>query len=216
MASPFTPATIPASTFNGGTLTGSVEIDPPASENDAALIIDTTTSGNPRALDVYGITKLHGTTTPFTVYRDGVTDAHPVLALTDDGKLAVTPDINTNGAAVPALAVDAAAAITNLLRLRTGANDVWTVAKTGVVNFNAPGSGTWFSGGAGGVQILAVGAGSDIELCDAAANIIIQTTDDGKLGFYGHAAVARPNIAAVATPQSIADALVALGLCTQS
>jgi hypothetical protein len=212
----FTPATIPAGAFTGGLLTEAVEIAPGASETDATLIANALTSGNPTALVSKGKTLLYDEAEPLTVHRSADASTNPVLKVTTDGKLSLTPDINTQSAPQPALAVDAAAAITNLFRLRTGANDVCTVDKTGTAKFYKPGGNfhTYLSPDV--IQLIALNTGSDIELCQSDSSPVVQVTDDGKLGFFNHAAAAQPNVGAVPTALSITTALVALGLVTSS
>lgn len=196
---------------DGNPITAALEITPDGTENDPALQVDVTNSGNHTALAVFGCTTLDRSgvgADPFIVKLDGTT----ALQVDEDGKARVTPSTNTTSAQ-PALDVNAAAAITPLFRLRTNSNDVLTINKTGDTVFSTPGVGPWLSGSASFVQIVAAGSGSDIELCDASSGIVVQVTDDGRLGFYNHAATVKQTGVAV-TAAAIHAALVNLGLIT--
>lgn len=199
--------------FNGGDITEAMSITPTVAETDPALVVDTLNSGNTVALVTYGATTLFDDSEPLTVHRAEAEFPNPVLTVTTDGKLSLTPDINTQSASQPALAVDAAAAITKLFRLRTGANDVCTVDKLGTVTFFKPGGTNFANFSPDFIQLHALNAGADIELCQSDGTMVIQTTDDGKIGFYNHAAVAQQTGVAV-TAAGIHAALVALGLIT--
>lgn len=192
---------------------GALGITPSAAETDAALTVDAATapSGNAYALVVRGRTTLDRssvTGSPLVVLRDG----SAVMTVDADGKTRISPTANDTNTQ-PAFDVNAATAISPLFRLRTNSADVLTIDKAGVTNFSAPGVGTWLSRSSSGVQIAALDSGSDIELCDASFNIVVQTTDDGRLGFYNHAATAQQTGVAV-NAGAIHAALVNLGLIT--
>jgi hypothetical protein len=194
-------------TFNGGTITEALNVEPGPAETDPAITADATGSGNTTALQVNGRTILDESSVgglPLSVQLSGAA----VLVVDGDGKTKLTP--TTNGtSAQPALDVDGAAAINTLLRLRTNGTTLFTVDKAGTLD-----AGAWLFSGDSGTQIVASGAGSDIELCDSGSNIVVQVTDTGHLGFFNHAAAAQQSLTSgTATPEQIALALQANGFC---
>ena len=197
----------PAGTpFNGGTITEALNVAPPGTENNVAVTADATASGNSQALSAQGrsiLDRAGVTGSPLVVMLDNVAS----LTVDSDGKTRLTP--TTNGTAgQPALDVDAIAAITTLLRLRSNSVTMLTLDNAGTLSV-----GSWLFSGDTGTQIVASGAGSDIELCDSGSNIVVQVTDTGRLGFYNHAATAQQTGVAV-TAAAIHAALVNLGLIT--
>lgn len=55
-----------------------------------------------------------------------------------------------------------------------------------------------------------------VDMLNKDGNAIIAITTDSKLGFFNTSPIVIPNIPAVSVPQDIVDALVALGLVTNT
>lgn len=113
------------------------------------------------------------------------------------------------------------------IAIRAGGNDT-ADSQGGAVNISggtgrtgggsvviAPGART-VSGSHGTVQVYSADSNQGLEVNNSGVNVNDKLAVAGNVGFYGTAPVARPNIDMTPTAQEIVDALVLLGLVTQS
>jgi hypothetical protein len=177
------------------TLSGPVEIVPPDDESDPSLhistpvgnatfrlLIDSPDGDGSLSVGDEGQVQVDSPTArPFNVQRNG----SDVLLTDGDGKLRVTPTANDTSAQ-PALVVDALAAIANLLRLRTGADDVVTVTKDGSMGVTLRGGYFQISNAGAPVVVVGVDAlqfllaeGNAFEVLDSTFATAFKVAADG-------------------------------------
>jgi hypothetical protein len=88
--------------------------------------------------------------------------------------------------------------------------------RTGGGSIQIQGGARTVSGSHGTVQVYSADSSQGFEVNNTAVNINDKLAVAGNVGFYGTSPVARPNIDMTPTAQEIVDALVLLGLVTQS
>jgi hypothetical protein len=177
------------------TLPGPIEIEPANDQSDPSLhistpvgnatfrlLIDSPDGDGSLSVGDEGQVQVDSPTArPFNVQRNG----SDVLLTDGDGKLRVTPTANDTSAQ-PALVVDALGAIANLLRLRTGADDVVTVTKDGSTGVTLRGGYFQISNAGAPVVVVGVDAlqfllaeGNAFEVLDSTFATAFKVAADG-------------------------------------